>query len=170
MRVYVASSWRNEGLTGLISALRIVGHDIYDFREGNRAAFNWSEIDPRWQQWTAPKFIQGLAHSRANTAFMYDKIALDRAEAVVLAMPCGRSAHLALGYAVGRGKPTAILLANGEPELYYRMADHLCRDFNDLDEWLRYEEKRSLATFSEKPKAMTKTPFERCTIQGKDEP
>lgn len=32
MRIYVASSWRNEIQPDVVSALQGVGHDVYDFR------------------------------------------------------------------------------------------------------------------------------------------
>ena len=48
---------------------------------------------------------------------------MEWADAFVLLMPCGRSAHLEAGWAIGAGKPTAILLSAGEPELMYKMAD-----------------------------------------------
>jgi hypothetical protein len=35
---------------------------------------------------------------------------------------------LELGWAAGAGKATIVLLADGEPELMLKMADHLCLD------------------------------------------
>ena len=43
------------------------------------------------------------------------------ADACVLVLPCGRSAHLEAGWFVGAGKPLHILqLDREEPELMYR--------------------------------------------------
>lgn len=59
------------------------------------------------------------------------------ADTFVLVLPCGRSAHLELGWAAGHGKRTAILL-NGdhEPELMVKMVDHLATDLTSLLSWL----------------------------------
>ena len=51
---------------------------------------------------------------------------------IYVVLPCGRSAHLELGHAVGRGKKTAVLLTDGEPELMYRMVDHLVVSVDEL--------------------------------------
>ena len=32
MKIYVASSWRNERQPDVVQALRNAGHDVYDFR------------------------------------------------------------------------------------------------------------------------------------------
>lgn len=56
--------------------------------------------------------------------------------AMVLVLPCGRSAHLELGWAVGAGKPTCILMApNQEPELMYRMVGSIRLDLKALVRW-----------------------------------
>ena len=73
----------------------------------------------------------GLSGKTAEGA----RLALDWADAGVLLLPCGRSAHLELGYLIGQGKPTSILLTDGEPELMYSLASRLCCDTNELLEW-----------------------------------
>ena len=49
--------------------------------------------------------------------FEFDKFHLDRCDMAVLLMPGGKSAHLELGYIVGRGKPGFILF-DKEPKRY----------------------------------------------------
>lgn len=124
MNIYVASSWRNQRQPEVVKALREAGHEVYDFRnpaEGNNG-FHWREIHPNWQQWTPEQFKDALTHPVARQGFKHDMDALEACDICVLVMPCGRSAHLEAGFAIGAGKPTAILLADGEPELMYRMA------------------------------------------------
>jgi len=60
----------------------------------------------------------------------------------VLVLPCGRSAHLELGWAAGQGKRTAILLDGPQvtPELMYKMVDHISTDAFDLLGWLGVED------------------------------
>ena len=133
--IYVASSWRNQGITPVVQALRGAGLEVFDFREEDGGGFGWREIDPEWQAWTPEIYRKKLSHDRAIQAFNWDMSHLKAADGVVLVLPCGRSAHLELGYAIGAGKPTCILLAPGEPELMYRAANCLALT---IDEVLAY--------------------------------
>lgn len=50
MKIYVASSWRNERQNVVVKALLAAGHDVYDFKNPpNGSAFAWSQIDSNWQ-------------------------------------------------------------------------------------------------------------------------
>jgi hypothetical protein len=135
--VYVASSWRNKRQPEVVAALRAAGLSVYDFRnpaEGDHG-FHWSEIDKDWQQWTPEQYLDGLEHNLAKSGFCKDFDALCNAKACALVLPCGRSAHLEFGYALGQGKPGAILLCSGEPELMNMMADFLTPDLDKLVKW-----------------------------------
>jgi len=110
----------------------------YDFRnpEGG-TGFAWSEIDPNWKAWKATEYIKALDHPLAEAGFQADKAAMEKADTFVLVLPCGRSAHTELGWAIGQGKRTAILTQNGEePELMYKMADYITKSVFDLLGWL----------------------------------
>lgn len=138
-RIYVASSWRNERQAGVVADLRNAGHEVYDFknpRPGHHG-FAWRDCDPDWASWDPRKFRAMLEHPIAVAGFESDFDAMKWATACVLVLPCGRSAHLELGWACGMGKPTAVLLAAGEPELMYRMVDRLCVDVVEVLEFLR---------------------------------
>ena len=139
MKIYVASSWRNVHQPKIVAQLRDRGHKVYDFRHpaANDHGFSWREIDPNWQSWDDREFQKALQQPIADRGFKFDMDALNTADAVVLVLPCGRSAHLELGYAVGRRKPTAILLHGPtEPELMYKMADCIACDETTLFNWL----------------------------------
>lgn len=141
MNVYVASSWRNDWQQDVVARLREEGHDVYDFRnpaEGDNG-FHWSEIDPEWKGWQWEEFLKSLQHPIAQAGFKKDMDALRWAEATVLVMPCGRSAHLELGYAIGAGQKTVILLEDGEPELMYLMADFVTGSLEQVAQFLRRE-------------------------------
>ena len=139
LRVYVASSWRNSAQPSVVKAVRALGAQVYDFRcpSEDVAGFQWSEIDPQWQRWTAEEYVSALNHQAAVNGYERDLSAMRWANTFVLVLPCGRSAHLELGWAVGQGKRTAILL-NGdhEPELMAKMVDHIAIDESDLLAWL----------------------------------
>jgi len=134
-RIYVASSWRNEKQAEVVSAIRDKGHEVYDFKnpaEGDKG-FHWSEIDPNWKQWTGEQYVDSLRHPKAKAGFDSDITAMEWATAFVLVQPCGRSAHLEMGWAAGRGKLTMMLLAPEiEPELMAKMCDFIVTDMSEL--------------------------------------
>lgn len=125
MKIYVASSWRNERQPEVVKCLRRNGHEVYDFRNpsDDNHGFHWSEIDPDWKKWSPNDFDNALHHPLAKEAFKVDFEAMKWADACVMVMPCGRSAHLEAGWFVGSRKPLIILLSDGEPELTYKMAN-----------------------------------------------
>jgi hypothetical protein len=139
-RIYVASSWRNRLQPAVVGRLRLAGFDVYDFRnpEDGDNGFHWSEIDPNWEGWSAQRYAELIDHPVAVDGFKKDLAAMEWADTFVLIMPCGRSAHLELGWAVGQGKRTAILLRDEgfKPELMYRMVDYLATGLSGLLGWL----------------------------------
>lgn len=112
MKIYVASSWRNLDQPHVVDALRKAGHEVYDFKNPgpNKKGFAWSDIDPNWQNWSSGQFIEALKHPIAEKGFDNDFEAMQWADACVMVMPCGRSAHVEAGWMQGAGKPTIALL------------------------------------------------------------
>lgn len=148
-RVYVASSWRNFTQPIIVSLLRQEGHEVYDFRnpEGG-TGFSWAEVKPHSQAAGIPAkgrdlehaadYLQMIAHPRAQAGFAADFAAMQWADTLVMVLPCGKSAHLELGWAAGAGKRTAILLEDPvEPELMYLAADERFTKVADLLAWLK---------------------------------
>jgi hypothetical protein len=144
MKVFVASSSRNQRQPEVVAAIKVAGHDVYDFRNPQlevasgdaTIGFTWSEIDPGWETWTAEQFRDSLGHLRVDQGFELDMDALRECDVFVMVQPCGRSAALELGWAAGAGKPTIVLLADGEPELMLKMADHFCLSLEEVIETL----------------------------------
>lgn len=128
-RIYVASSWRNTEQPAVVAALRADGHEVYDFKNPaiDDQGFSWRQIPgPPREEWTAEHFGRiVLDHPVAERGFNFDMNALEAASACVIVLPCGRSAHLEHGYAVGSGKLTIVYQPTlDEPELMYRMCDY----------------------------------------------
>lgn len=147
-RIYVASSWRNPDQPEVVDRLRARGFEVYDFHNPpGRAGFSWSEIDPWWQSWTAEEYVAALEHPLAVAGYASDFAAMQWADTVVLVLPCGRSAHLELGWAVGAGKRTVIITRDGEePELMAKMVDHIAVGLDDAIDFLGHP---SICTFCE---------------------
>lgn len=135
MKIYVASSWRNHLQQGVVYTLRAGGHEVYDFRNPKPGdnGFSWSSIDPNWLTWTPEQHVAALQHPIAKAGFKNDMDALRECDAVCLVLPCGRSAHLELGWAVGAGKKSCVLEVEPiEPDLMYAMCDKICTSFDQL--------------------------------------
>jgi nucleoside 2-deoxyribosyltransferase len=135
MKIYVASSWRNEIQPQVVEALKNEGHNVYDFKNPSPGdhGFHWSEIDPNWKQWDTETFRKSLDHPIANRGFAKDMNALEECDMCVIVLPCGRSAHFEAGYAIGAGKPTVIYIPkHEEPELMYKMADGVCSTMDEV--------------------------------------
>lgn len=128
MKIYVASSWRNEHQQGIVAVLRSMGHEVYDFKEptpGQRG-FNWSDIDPNWEQWDAAGYVKALEHPIAEAGFKSDFDAMKWADCCVMVMPCGRSAHTEAGWMKGAGKKVYVFQPiQSEPELMYKIYDEV---------------------------------------------
>jgi hypothetical protein len=126
MKLYVASSWRNEIYPEVVRRLRACDHEVYDFREpvpGQRG-FHWSAISSGWLHWEPKVFRDALKHPLAEEGYASDWKAMQWAEGAVLVLPSGRSAHIEAGYFIGAKKPLFVLLAHQEPELMYKLTDH----------------------------------------------
>jgi hypothetical protein len=143
-RIYVASSWRNPDQLAIVAALREDGHEVYDFRNPpGRTGFSWHEIDPTIPvgpaalTLPAAHIVAMLDHPASVNGFASDMGALRWCDTCVLALPCGRSAHLEAGWAAGAGKFTVGLMAEGEPDLMWKILDRLCVDIDGLRAALR---------------------------------
>lgn len=142
---YVASSWRNPFQVAVVAGFRSAGIKTYDFKDIE--GFHWTEVDPTFgdnliggDPTTAmTRYQAALGDPRSIQGFRRDMTALREAEATVLVLPCGRSAHLELGWAVRDGQATAIYAPNFAeepiPELMYRMVDLVTDDFMALLTW-----------------------------------
>lgn len=137
MRIYVASSWRNPHQQEVVARLRAAEHEVYDFRNpapGNNG-FAWSDIDEDWQKWTPGAYVHALGDPIAKAGFKLDMDALRACEACVLVEPCGISAHLEFGWAVGAGRKGIVYIPSmREPELMLAMADALCMTLDEVIE------------------------------------
>ena len=135
-KIYLASSWRNEQQPQAVKMLRGAGYEVYDFRHPKPGddGFSWGDIAAEWLGWTPEEYIEGLKHPIAQAGFASDKAALDWCDTCVLLLPCGRSAHLEAGYAIGAGKQTLIVCSpvKFEPELMYLLAAKTVAGIDDM--------------------------------------
>lgn len=133
-RIYLASSWRNALQPKVWLQLRAAGHEVYDFRNPpHSTGFKWSDVGLELPCSAEDYRNALLTHPRAAQGFMADFAAMRWADTGVLLLPCGRSAHLELGWMAGAGKRTFIVTHDGEePELMALLADKICVNVDEL--------------------------------------
>lgn len=137
MRIYVASSWKNEKKCLLLArVLRNWGHEVDCFCDASsgRYVFSYAELGDV----SKLDAVSALEEPKVVRAFQEDRRWIDWADAVVLLLPCGKSAHLEAGYAVGRGKKLVIFgeFPKGELDVMYGFANYLARNVDELEESL----------------------------------
>lgn len=138
-KVYVASSWRNRYQPEVVSAIRAAGHELFDFRHPWKGyePFRWSDIDENWLDWSVEEYKRGMVHPVAEEKFAHDFEAMEWADTCVLVLPCGRSAHAEAGWFAGAGKKVIVYIPEKqEPELMYKMFDHVVSEMDDILELL----------------------------------
>lgn len=105
--IYIIGSLRNPVIPQIANDISSLGIDVFAdwFSSG-------PETDDYWQKYEKERgrsYEEALKGYMAEHIFSFDKHHLDRTDAAVLVNPAGKSAHLELGYTLGKGKPGYIL-------------------------------------------------------------
>jgi hypothetical protein len=144
MKIYIASSWKMEDvLRDLAALLREAGFEVDCFCDSSsgRFVFHWSELVEKEEDLKTIDAINFLKDWRTKKACDEDKKWLDWADACILVLPAGRSAHLEAGYEKGQGKKLFIYgdFIPGEFDVMYGFSDGLFRwhEINQLIEVLK---------------------------------
>lgn len=121
--LYLIGSLRNPQIPLIAADLRTAGFDVFDdwFAAGPIADDSWRDYEKQ----RGHSYEQALLGYAANHVFEFDEYHLNRCDVAVLALPAGKSGHLELGYVIGKGKPSYILL-DAQPERFdvmYKFAD-----------------------------------------------
>jgi len=140
MKIYLASSWKNKGtVLEMAKALRDDGHEVDAFcEEEQRISFNWLDLtNTMAKEGTDTTKLNAkdmIDHWRVQAAFKEDKKYLDWSDVVIMLLPCGKSAHLEAGYAVGQCKKLFIVggFETGKFETMYGFADGLY-DYSEIE-------------------------------------
>ena len=110
--VYLIGSLRNPQIPIIAESIREREFRVFDdwFSAGPHADDAWRDLH-RNRGYSLPEALEMPA---AINIYEFDKRHLDLASVAVLALPAGRSAHLELGYMIGLGRTTLVLLDNPE--------------------------------------------------------
>lgn len=119
--IYLIGSLRNAAIPVIGTALRMEGFEVFDdwFAGGPIADDSWRD----YEKLRGRAYIEALGGLAAKHVFHFDLHHLNLANAGVLVLPAGRSAHLELGYLLGRGKKGYVLMDNPERwDIMYQFA------------------------------------------------
>ena len=136
MKIYVASSWRNEFFPEIVSRLRSEGYDVYDFRNPGDGSdgFRWSDVSADWLEWEPQRYRHELMNNPlCQRQFGNDERAMESCDACVLLLPSGSSAHTEAGWFAGKGRKVIVHIPiKQEPELMYRLFDAVTTTIDEL--------------------------------------
>jgi hypothetical protein len=131
MIIYLIGSLRNPQVPIIAEQLRAAGHEVFDdwFAAGPEADDKWRD----YEQARGRSYSEALSGYAAGHVFDFDRLHLERTDVVVLMLPAGKSGHLELGWALGRGKRGYILLDNSERwDIMYKFASGVFFSVEDL--------------------------------------
>jgi len=133
--IYIIGALRNPKVPEFANEIQALGIEAFAdwFSPG-------PDADDFWRDYSKARgltYKQALQSYAAKHVFEFDKFHLDRCDAAVLLMPGGKSAHLELGYTIGRGKPGFIVFEE-VPERYDVMVQFATSIFFSRNEFFEY--------------------------------
>lgn len=134
--IYLIGSLRNPQVPQTANRFRELGIEVFDdwYSAGPEADDKWKEYEIGRGR-TYAEALQGFA---AKHVFEFDRTHLERADSVVLVLPAGKSGHLELGWALGRGKRGYILLDTVDRwDVMYQFADVVTTDLEEIIDAVR---------------------------------
>ena len=107
MKIYIASSWKNETAVRLLTEkLRAAGHEVLSFVENNYGEGDVAQKIGDFEEW--------VKTDAAHDAWLYDTDAATQSDLVIYLSPSGCDAWAEVGAAWGAGVPVFGLAAKGE--------------------------------------------------------
>src|SRR6185295_11792720 len=134
MKLYLIGSLRNPRVPIVAAQIRTVGYDVFDdwYAAGEKADDAWRD----YEKSRGHRLAEALTGYAAQHVFRFDEHHLLDSDIVVLLTPAGKSGHLELGWALGKGKRGYILL-DQDPDRYDVMYAFANGVFHTLDDLLR---------------------------------
>jgi len=118
MKYFVASKWRNkESVNDLVRRLRDKGHEVFSFIESEVNFLEGKTPEEEMQAFESIADWQNDA--RIKAVYQSDIDGLRDAEAFILLLPSGSSAHIEAGIAYGWNKKMICIGVIEKPETHY---------------------------------------------------
>lgn len=133
LKIYLAGGLVNPQIVEITKLLQEAGHTPFSewYTPG-------PEADVRWRDYELSigfSYREALKRPSAQNTFNFDKKHIDDSDVMLMILPCGKSAHMELGYMIGTGKPAHILMPE-EPERWDVMYNFATAVHYNLQEFL----------------------------------
>ena len=119
MKIYIASSWQNPYLDDIVSILNARNHEVHDFRANGATR----PAPPPLTDGSLDSVMSFLHLPSVQSRYQLQCAALVDAEVLLCVLPCGRSAHVELGMALGLSIPVVLVHDGIEPDLMHLGVD-----------------------------------------------
>lgn len=131
--VYLIGSLRNPKIPAITKQLVNTGFEVFSewYGAGERADDAFKE----YHQFLGRSYQDALKTDAARTIFEFDKDHIEASDTVILIAPAGKSGHLELGYALGRGKKGYYLL--DDPDRWDIMLQFCDGVFDNMDDLIK---------------------------------
>jgi len=141
MRIYLAGSFNEMyHCRKLAVQLRVAGHEVFCFCDEDTQTY---KLSMRVRNGTEAKDFTpqtALKNIDVYNIGYADWREIDKSDLVIIALPCGKSAHLEGGYAKGKGKKVCVFgpMIKGEWDCMYVMADRVfdIPEFEPMVDWI----------------------------------
>jgi nucleoside 2-deoxyribosyltransferase len=129
--IYLIGSLRNPEVPNIANNLRAAGFEVFDdwYAAGPEADDYWKQ----YEEFRGRTYMEALAGAAAKNVFEFDRRNIESSDSVILVLPAGKSGHLELGWAIGRGKRGYILLDSPDRwDVMYQFASLVTDDLNQI--------------------------------------
>ena len=132
-KIYIGGALANAEIVTVTKALADEGYDAFSewYTPGPEADVLWRDYELA----LGYTYREALQRASAKNTFEFDKRNIDDSDVFVMVLPCGKSAHLELGYAIGKGIRGIIYMPN-EPERWDVMYGFAYRVVHTIEELL----------------------------------
>lgn len=134
--IYLIGSLRNPEVPRIAATLRETGIEVFDdwYAAGEHADDAWRD----YEKGRGRSYTEALSGLAADHVFQFDLFHLNRATTAILVLPCGRSGHLELGYAIGGGKSGYVLLDVPDRwDVMYKFATKVTTELQEIVDEIR---------------------------------
>ncbi len=136
-KIYLIGSLRDKRIPEIANELRRdTGHEVFDdwFAPGPRADDHWREYETA----RGRSYKEALEGYAATHVFAFDTHHIESSQIGVLILPSGKSCHLELGYMIGSGKATYVLMDNPDRwDVMYQFATGIAFDIEELKKMIK---------------------------------
>ncbi len=138
--IYLISSLKNDDVPEISNKIEEeTGVEVFDswYSPGPNADDHWKE----YEEARGRSYEEALKHYAGKHVFEFDKFHIDRATIGLLILPSGKSAHLELGYMIGKGKRCYVLMDVPDRwDVMYQFTTGIYFNMEDLIKELKGEE------------------------------